>query len=121
MSVNSKFNRVAAVAAAVMGISLLVPVGPAFAQMSNMPMSKDAPKATAKTASGSGTVVGLNAGGKKITFDHGPMPEINWPAMKMEFPVAPSVDLSKVKAGDKVKFTLSGSGNNYTVQSISPQ
>jgi len=38
--------------------------------------------------------------------------------MKMEFTVAPSVDLSKVKAGDKVKFTLSGSRNTYTVQSI---
>ena len=33
---------------------------------------------------------------------------------------APSVDLSKVKTGDRVQFTLSGSGNSYTVQSISP-
>jgi Cu(I)/Ag(I) efflux system periplasmic protein CusF len=40
--------------------------------------------------------------------------------MKMEFSVAPSVDLSKVKVGDKVRFTLNGSGNSYTVQSISP-
>ncbi|MDU6727908.1 MAG: copper-binding protein [Bradyrhizobium sp.] len=40
--------------------------------------------------------------------------------MKMEFAVAPSVDLAKLKTGDKVKFTLSGSGNTYTVQSISP-
>jgi uncharacterized repeat protein (TIGR01451 family) len=38
--------------------------------------------------------------------------------MKMEFPVAPSVDLSKIKAGDTVTFTLSGSNNSYTVQSI---
>lgn len=41
--------------------------------------------------------------------------------MKMEFPVAASVDLSKVKTGDKMRFTLTGSGNAYTVQSISPQ
>jgi Cu(I)/Ag(I) efflux system protein CusF len=40
--------------------------------------------------------------------------------MKMEFPVVPSIDLSKVKVGDKVRFTPSGSGNAYTVQSISP-
>jgi Cu/Ag efflux protein CusF len=33
----------------------------------------------------------------------------------MEFAVAPSVDLAKLKTGDKVKFTLSGSGNAYTV------
>jgi Cu(I)/Ag(I) efflux system periplasmic protein CusF len=38
----------------------------------------------------------------------------------MEFPVVSSVDLSKVKVGDKVRFTLSGSGNAYTVQSINP-
>jgi Cu(I)/Ag(I) efflux system protein CusF len=41
--------------------------------------------------------------------------------MKMEFATARSVDLSKVKVGDKVRFTLSGSGNSYTVQSISPE
>jgi Cu(I)/Ag(I) efflux system protein CusF len=40
--------------------------------------------------------------------------------MKMEFPVVSSLDLSKFKAGDKVHFTLSGSGNSYTLQSISP-
>lgn len=40
--------------------------------------------------------------------------------MTMEFAVAPSIDLAKLKTGDKVNFTLSGSGNTYTVQSISP-
>lgn len=39
---------------------------------------------------------------------------------EMEFPVALSVDLSKVKVGDKLRFTLSGSRNLYTVQSIGP-
>jgi Cu/Ag efflux protein CusF len=38
--------------------------------------------------------------------------------MKMEFAAAPSVDLSKVKTGDKVNFTLSGSGMSYTVQYV---
>jgi Cu/Ag efflux protein CusF len=61
----------------------------------------------------------MNTADRKITFNHGPIPEIKWPAMKMEFPVGPSVDLSTVKVGDKVRFTLSGSGNAYTVQSIS--
>jgi Cu(I)/Ag(I) efflux system periplasmic protein CusF len=40
--------------------------------------------------------------------------------MKMEFATAQSVDLSKVKAGDKVEFTIKGSGSNYTVQSLAP-
>jgi Cu(I)/Ag(I) efflux system protein CusF len=71
------------------------------------------------TASATGTVAAMNVASRKITLDHGPIPEIKWPAMKMEFPVVSSVDLSKVKVGDKVRFTLSGSGNSYTVQSIS--
>ena len=116
----AKLKACHALAAALIAGSLAVPSGASFAQM-NMPMSKDTPKAAAKSASGTATVVALNAGGKKITLDHAPMPEIDWPAMKMEFPVAASVDLSKVKTGDKVKFTLTGSGKNYTVQTISPQ
>lgn len=72
----------------------------------------------AKTATASGTVTALNAAAHKIPFDYGPIPAINWPAMKMEFAVARSVGLSQVKTGDKVDFTLSGSGDIYTVQSI---
>jgi hypothetical protein len=34
--------------------------------------------------------------------------------MTMEFAVVPSVDLAKLKTGDKVNFTLSGSGGTYT-------
>lgn len=120
MSAKWKTNHALAIAASLISGSFAFSSGVSFGQMGNMPMSTDAPKTAAKTASGTGTVVALNAAGKKITFDHGPMPEINWPAMKMEFPVASSVDLSKVKTGDKVRFTLTGSGQNYTVQSISP-
>ena len=86
--------------------------------MQSMPGMGDAKKGT--MASATGTVTAINASDRKVTFDHGPIPEIKWPAMKMEFPVVQSVDLSKVKVGDKVRFTLSGSGNSYTVQSISP-
>jgi Cu(I)/Ag(I) efflux system protein CusF len=86
--------------------------------MQQMPGMGDAKQDT--TASATGTVTAINAADRKITFNHGPIPEIKWPAMKMEFPVVTSVDLSKVKVGDKVRFTLSGSRNSYTVQSISP-
>ncbi|MEH2506717.1 hypothetical protein V1277_006474 [Bradyrhizobium sp. AZCC 1588] len=43
---------------------------------------------------------------------HVPVPALNWPPMKMEFATAQSVDLSKVKPGDK--GTLKGSGDNYS-------
>jgi Cu(I)/Ag(I) efflux system protein CusF len=73
-----------------------------------------------KTTIGVGTVTAVNSASSKVTLDHGPLPEINWPAMKMEFATAPSVNLSKIKPGDKVRFTLKGSGNSYTVQSMNP-
>src|SRR5262245_15084577 len=72
------------------------------------------------TASATGTVAAVSAASHRITVNHGPIPEIKMPAMRMEFPVVSSLDLSKVKVGDKVRFTLSGSGNSYTVQSITP-
>jgi Cu/Ag efflux protein CusF len=108
-------------------VPALLPSGDARAQgmnMKDMPgMKKDTPakkgEAT-KAATATGTVTAVNTGNRKVTLDHGPIADINWPAMKMEFSVAPSVDLSKVKTGDRVQFTLSGSGNSYTVQSISP-
>jgi Cu/Ag efflux protein CusF len=47
----------------------------------------DAKKET--TASATGTITAINAADHKVTFNHGPITEIKWPAMKMEFPVAP--------------------------------
>jgi Cu/Ag efflux protein CusF len=85
--------------------------------MKDMPMSGDTKQAG---ASATGTVTAVDVAAKKVTIDHGPIPAIKWPAMKMEFAAAPSVDLTKVKAGDKVRFTLTGSGSTYTVQSIAP-
>lgn len=113
-----------AVLALLLGVApMLLSAAEASAQGMNMPGMGDkkaAPNAAAKTATGTGTVTALNAAGQKVTFEHGPMPEINWPAMKMEFPVAAGIDLSKVKTGDKMRFTVTGSGSSYTVQSISP-
>ena len=126
-----RVTRAGALTAALLGEAVTLQAGAAFAQggtgMSDMKdmkkMQKMAPMSDTKaatTATASGTVTALNAADHKITFDHGPIPAINWPAMKMEFAVAPSVDLAKVKTGDKVNFTLSGSGGTYTVQSITP-
>ncbi len=116
----------AVLASALISATFILPVSGALAQMSDMKkmpgMSDSKMSDTTKTttADATGTITTLNAANHKITFDHGPIPAIDWPAMKMEFAVAPSVDLAKLKTGDKVKFTLSGSGSTYTVQSISP-
>lgn len=115
-------------AAALIGATLTPPVGIALAQggmsdMKKMPPMNDAKMSDKKktaTANATGTITALNAASHKITFDHGPIPAISWPAMTMEFAVAPSVNFAKLKTGDKVNFTLSGSDGKYTVQSISP-
>jgi Cu(I)/Ag(I) efflux system periplasmic protein CusF len=86
-----------------------------------MPGMGEAKQGT-KTVSTTGTVSAVNTADRRIRLTNGPIPELTWPAMTMEFPILSSVDLSKVKVGDKVRFTISGgSGNVYTVQSISPE
>ncbi len=120
--------RASVLASALIGTALTLQTSDALAQggmsdmkktpgMNDMKMN-DTKKATAANATG--TITAVNPANHKITFDHGPIPAINWPAMNMEFAVAPSVDLAKLKTGDKVNFTLSGSDGQYTVQSVSP-
>lgn len=72
-------------------------------------------------ASGTGTVKKVDPAKHTVNLSHGPIPAINWPAMTMEFQVAPTVDLSSVKAGQPVEFTLAeAGGGKYTVTSIKP-
>ncbi|GJE36170.1 copper-binding protein [Methylobacterium persicinum] len=123
MSDLGQSSRKGMLTAAVVALLLAGGVQAQAAPMGDMPgMSDKAGPESGKqqTASATGTVAAVNAGQHKVTFDHQPIPAINWPAMHMEFPAAASVDLSKVKPGEKVKFTLSGSKGSYTVQSITP-
>ena len=92
-----------------------------FPGMGSMPgMSGSTGAAGAQQASATGTVMSVDTAGRKVKFDHEAIPAISWPAMKMEFAAAPTVDLTKVKPGDKVQFSLAGSNGSYTVQSITP-
>lgn len=105
--------------------------GPALAQMDmsghgkpqggmdHGSMSMDKP--AAKGAVGTGTVKKVDTAKRTVNLSHGPIPAINWPAMSMDFQVAPEVDLSGVKTGQSVEFTLADAGSgNYTVTSIKP-
>ena len=70
-----------------------------------------------KTGKGTGTVTAIDAAGGKITLDHGPIPELGWPAMEMAFKAAPSVTGSAA-VGDEVEFEVRGSGINSEVTAI---
>jgi Cu/Ag efflux protein CusF len=72
-------------------------------------------------AHGNGTVNSVDPVQHKVNLSHNPIPEIGWPAMTMEFPVKPSVDLNALKPGTRVNFTIEkGQGGMYEIQSITP-
>ena len=72
-------------------------------------------------AQGAGTVNSIDASAHRINVSHGPIPAIGFPAMTMDFAVAPSVDLQAVKPGTRVNFTVEkGQGGMYVIQSIAP-
>lgn len=60
-------------------------------------------------ATGTGTVLAVTSDGK-LTLDHGPIPDLGWPAMKMDLDVA-GIDLSTVPLDVPVEFDLSKDDN----------
>jgi Cu/Ag efflux protein CusF len=72
-------------------------------------------------AHATGTVNAVDAAQHKINVSHGPISSLGWPAMTMEFPVASAVDLSRVKPGSRVNFSLEkDKGGMYQIQSVEP-
>jgi plastocyanin len=78
-----------------------------------------APAAEAKGIAATGIVNSVDITGGSINVTHNPIKALGWPKMKMEFNVEKGVDLSSVKAGDSVSFTLKDRGNDdYSLSSI---
>jgi Cu/Ag efflux protein CusF len=72
-------------------------------------------------AHGTGTVNSVDAAQHKVNLSHQPIPDIGWPAMTMDFPVAPSVDLKAIKPGTRVNFTIEeGQGGTFEIKAITP-
>ena len=57
---------------------------------------------------------------KKITVRHGPLANLDMPAMTMVFQVKDPAMLDRVKAGDKVKFQAEKIGGAFTITRIEP-
>jgi Cu/Ag efflux protein CusF len=68
------------------------------------PAQAPAQPAAANLPTVSGTIEKVDAGGGKVTIDHGPIPNLNMDAMTMVFRVQDPALLQGVKAGDKVQF-----------------
>ena len=73
-----------------------------------------------KMGKGSGTVTAIDAATGKITLDHGAIPAVGWPAMKMGFSAKPAV-LAGIAVGDKVDFEVTVTGNAGEVTHIKKQ
>lgn len=71
-----------------------------------------------------GTVQKVDATGRMLGLAHGPIPAIGWPAMTMDFPVAPGVDITGLAPGRQVEFTLApqpGASGGYVVTRVVPR
>ena len=69
---------------------------------------------------GTGKLLDLDLPARLITVDHDDMPSLGMPAMTMDFPVAASVDMGAVTAGQTVSFVLTVIDGILTVTEVRP-
>ena len=73
------------------------------------------------TASGEGSVVGIDIAGSRITLNHDPIPALKWSAMETGFGIAPGALPKNLKPGDRVKFDMKASKpGEYIITMIEP-
>ena len=80
-----------------------------------------APAGTTEAEAGA-VINSVDASAGKINVTHEPIAAIGWPKMTMDLQVTRRVDLTKVKAGDKVRIKLKlGRDKQYRVIEITMQ
>lgn len=88
---------------------------------SSGPAAAGAQVAQAAHVQGTGTINSVDPAGHKVNLNHNAIPAIGWPAMTMDFTVAPSVDLRALKPGARVTFMMErGADGMYVIHSITP-
>ena len=83
--------------------------------MTNMAMPTEA-----KSGKGVGKVTAIDAATGKITLDHGPVAELQWPAMTMGFGTKPEM-LKGIAVGDRVAFEFQWNGSTAEISRIVKQ
>lgn len=81
-----------------------------------------APAGTASAASAlsAGEVTKVDKDAGKLTIKHGPLANLNMPAMTMVFKVKDPAMLSSVKPGDKISFVAEKVNGALTVTKLEP-
>ena len=103
--------------------ALLVSWAPAWAQAAKAPDDHAAHHAAdAKTtqALAEGEVRRIDKDARKITLRHGPIANLDMPAMTMVFRVRDAALLDKLKVGDKVMFVAGEEKGAYFAERIEP-
>lgn len=91
--------------------------------MDHHKLGKKLEEGNAPAASGdvqaTGQVVSVDAAKNSIKIKHDPIKSLGWPVMTMTFTAESGVDLSGVKAGDAVTFTLKPQGkDDYVINGL---
>jgi Cu/Ag efflux protein CusF len=74
-----------------------------------------------KEAHGTGTVNAIEPAQHRLNLSLGPIPELGWPALTLDFLIADSVDLEAIDPGTRVNFTIERvSRGIYEIRAISP-
>jgi Cu(I)/Ag(I) efflux system periplasmic protein CusF len=93
---------------------------PALADETHHQGNKTIAASTQTAALSDGEIRKVDKDAKKLTIRHGPLANLDMPAMTMVFQVQDAAVLDQVKPGDKVKFEAQKIGGAYTVIRIEP-
>ncbi|KWT68535.1 MULTISPECIES: copper-binding protein [unclassified Variovorax] len=101
-------------------IAALAFASPASAQPASSPAAPSASVAPSSAAGelADGEVRKVDKEGKKLTLRHGPLKNLDMPAMTMVFQVREEAMLDKVQAGDKVRFQAEKIDGKFTVTKL---
>ncbi len=84
------------------------------------PMMDERNHQAMRTVMGVGQINKIKMKQHMVNITHEPIMELNWPQMRMNFQASEMVDLSSLKPGQKVKFSLEvDEDNNYLIKDIS--
>jgi Cu(I)/Ag(I) efflux system periplasmic protein CusF len=91
---------------------------PALAQHEHHTVAAATPAASKAADMSEGEVRKIDLGAKQITLKHGPLKNLDMPAMTMAFQVADPAMLTHVKVGDSVRFVATSPGGRLTITRI---
>lgn len=98
--------------------ALLLALPPAFADDAHHGAAAATAAAGNTAALSEGTVKKVDKAAGKLTIAHGPLANLDMPAMTMVFKAADPAMLDKVKPGDKIRFAAERKAGVFIVKSL---